>query len=168
MSAPTDVDPAPAIVAGAGSRRPRLMVLLTVAIVLSALVQALVLQTVVVTSDDLAPTLEPGDHVLVWKAPRDLGPGDLVVVDTTGTAVVDRATPVDHGPLGSVLSFVAGLAGVDIGMQHRLAVVGSSEGARVALTAPRPASVPRADVLGTAFLRVWPLSRFGTLDPDAR
>ncbi|MEO7422853.1 MAG: hypothetical protein ABIU87_10715, partial [Ornithinibacter sp.] len=87
---------------------------------------------------------------------------------TTGTAAVDRATPVDDGPLGSVLSFVAGLVGVDIGMQHRLAVVGSREGAQVALAAPQAASVPRVDVLGTAFLRVWPLSRFGTIDPDSR
>ncbi len=166
VSAPTDVDPAPATVAGAGSRR--LVALVAATVVLTALVQAFVLQTVVVSRDDLDPLVEPGDRVLVWKASPDPRPGDLVVLDTTGTAEVDRSTRVDDGPLGRVLTSVAGLFGIDIGMQHRLAVVGSTDGDRVEVTSPVVASVDREDLVGTGVLRVWPLSRFGSLERDAR
>ena len=168
VSAPTDVDPAPASVAGAGSRRPRLVVLLAATVVLTALVQSFALQTVVVSRDDLDPLVEPGDRVLVWKASPDPRPGDLVVLDTTASASVDRSTPVDDGPLGRLLGSLAGLFGIDIGMQHRLAVVGAVGGDRVSVAVPEPASVPREDLLGTAVLRVWPLSRLGSLDQDAR
>jgi signal peptidase I len=168
VTAPNHLDPAPASVARAGSRRPGPVGLLVAAVLLTALVQALVLQTVVVTSDELAPTAEPGDRVLVWKALPDPGRGDVVVVDTTDTAPVDRSTPVDDGLLGRALGSVARVVGIDIGMQHRLAVVGSTGGDQVGLTAPSQGTVSRGDVVGTAVLRVWPLDRVGTLRRDAR
>ncbi len=168
VSAPTAVDPAPTPVVGAGSRRPRPAMLVAATVILTALVQALALQSVVVSRDDLAPLVEPGDRVLVWKASPDPGPGDLVVVDTTDSAAADRATPMDDGLIGRLLSSVSGVFGIDIGMQHRLAVVGSADPRQVTLEAPQPATVPRGDVVGTAVLRVWPLDRFGTLDRDAR
>ena len=166
MTARPDADPAPATsVADAGSRRPRPVVLLAVAIVATALVQAFVLQSYFVPTAALAPAVEPGDRVLVWKVRPAADPGDLVVVDTTAGATVDRSTPVADGTIGRVLSSLADLLNVDIGAQSELAVVGSSTPDAVSLTAPVASTVPRDAVVGTVVLRVWPLSRFGTVAP---
>lgn len=147
------------------------MVLLVAVVVLTALVQGLLLQSYFVPSAALAPTLEPGDRVLVWKVSPALGPGDVVVVDTTASAPVDRATPLDDGLAGRVLTPLAELFGVDTGRQDHLAVVGGVTGDDVSLSAPAtdavPAVVPRDVVVGTAVLRVWPLSRFGRMDAVA-
>jgi signal peptidase I len=140
-------------------------VLLAVAVVATALVQAFVLQTYFVPTAALAPTVEPGDRVLVWKVAPAADPGDLVVVDTTSTAEVDRSTPVSDGLIGRTLAAVADLLHVDIGAQSRLAVVGSSTPDAVSLTEPVATTVPRGAVVGTAVLRVWPLSRFGAVTP---
>lgn len=164
MSAGPDADPAPAtVVAGAGSRRPGVVVLLVAAVLLTALVQGLVLQSYFVPTAALAPAVQPGDRVLVWKVQPSADPGDLVVVDTTATASVDRSTPASKGTIGRVLSAVADLLRVDTGRQDRLAIVGSASGDEVTLDAPAAASVPRDDVVGTVVLRVWPLDRLGTV-----
>ena len=103
---------------------------------LTALVQGLLVQSYFVPSASLSPSLEPGDRALVWKVSPALDAGDVVVVDT--------------------------------GRQDHLAVVGAADGDEVSLVAPVtgavPASVSRDDIVGTAVLRVWPLSRFGTID----
>lgn len=166
MTARTHADPVPATpVAGAGSRRPRPVVLLAVAVLATAVVQALVLQTYFVPTAALAPTVEPGDRVLVWKVSPGADPGDLVVVDTTATATTDRSTPVSDGVIGRTLAAVADLLHVDIGAQSALAVVGSSTPDAVSLTEPVATTVPRDAVVGTVVLRVWPLSRFGPVTP---
>ncbi len=166
MTARPDADPAPAT-SVAGSRRPRLVLLIGAAIVVTALVQAFVLQSFFVPTAALAPTLEPGDRVLVWKVSPAADPGDLVVVDTTATAAVDRATPVADGLVGRVLSSVADALGVDIGAQSQAAVVGSSTAGAVTLTEPVATTVPRGALVGTVGLRFWPLSRFGTVSAGA-
>jgi hypothetical protein len=164
VTARPDADPAPATtVAAAGSPRPRLVLLLGAALVATALVQAFALQSYFVPTAALAPTVEPGDRVLVWKVRPAADRGDLVVVDTTGTATVDRSTPVSDGLIGRVLSTAADLLHVDIGAQDALAVVGSSTPDAVSLSSPVAATVARDDVVGTVVLRVWPLSRFGTV-----
>ncbi|WP_377641600.1 hypothetical protein [Oryzobacter terrae] len=165
MTTRQHADPAPTTsVAGAGSRRPRVLVVLVAALLLTALVQGLFLQSYVVADGDLSPALDPGDRVLVWKATSGTTPGDLVVVDTTAAAPVDRSTPVDDGLVGRVLSAVADLLRVDIGRQDRLAVVGPGPGPDVALTAPVAGTVPSDDVVGRVLVRVWPLSRLGGVD----
>ena len=166
MTARPDADPAPAIsVAEAGSRRPGLVVLLVAAVVVTALVQAVVLQSSFVPTAALAPTVEPGDRVLVWKVRPAADPGDLVLVDTTATAGVHRSTPVADGVIGRVLSSVAELLHVEVAARSELAVVGASTPDAVSLTAPVATTVPRDAVVGTVVLRVWPLSRFGTVPP---
>ena len=168
MSARPDADPAPATpVAGAGSRRPGVVWLLVAAVVLTALVQGLLLQSYVVPTAALAPAVQPGDRVLVWKVRPSAAPGDLVVVDTTATARVDRSTPVSDGTIGRVLAAAADLLGVDTGRQDRLAVVGSAGTDEVVLDAPVPGPVPREDVVGTVVLRLWPLDRLGTVSAAA-
>ena len=99
--------------------------------------------------------------MLVWKVSPSPDPGDLVVVDTTASAPVDRSTPVSDGTVGRVLAAAAALLGVDTGRQDRLAVVGSAGSDEVVLGAPVPGAVPRDDVVGTVVLRVWPLDRLG-------
>ena len=164
MSARPVADPAPATpVAGVGSRRPGVVVLLVAAVLLTALVQGLVLQSYVVPTAALAPAVQPGDRVLVWKVLPSADPGDLVVVDTTATAPVDRSTPVSEGTVGRMLAAAADLLGVDTGRQDRLGVVGSATDDEVVLDSPVPGPVPRADVVGTVVLRVWPLDRIGTV-----
>ena len=164
MSARPVADPAPATtVAGAGSRRPGVVVVLVAAVLLTALVQGLVLQSYFVPTAALAPAVQPGDRVLVWKLRPSTDPGDLVVVDTTASAPVDRSTPESDGAIGRVLAAVADLLHVDTGRQDRLAVVASATGDEVSLAAPVPALVPRDDVVGTVLLRVWPLDRFGAV-----
>jgi signal peptidase I len=156
-------------VAAAGSRRPRLVLLLGAALVATALVQAFALQSYFVPTAALAPTVEPGDRVLVWKVRPAADPGDLVVVDTTATATVDRSTPVAPGLVGRVLSSAADALGVAIGAQSQAAEVGSATADAVTLTAPVATTVPRDALVGTVVLRVWPLSRFGTVSagPEA-
>ena len=164
MSARPVADPAPATtVAGAGSRRPGVVAVLVAAVLLTALVQGLVLQSYFVPTAALAPAVQPGDRVLVWKLRPSTDPGDLVVVDTTATAPVDRSTPESEGFIGRVLAAVADLLGVDTGRQDRLSVVLSATADEVSLGAPVPGTVPHDDVVGTVVLRVWPLDRFGTV-----
>jgi len=150
-------------VAGAGSRRPEVVVLLVATVLLTALVQGLMLQSYFVPTAALAPAVQPGDRVLVWKVRPSAEPGDLVVVDTTATASVDRSTPASKGTIGRVLAAVADLLRVDTGSQDRLAVVGSASGDDVTLEAPVSGTVARDDVVGTVVLRVWPLDRLGTV-----
>jgi hypothetical protein len=169
VSARPDADPAPATpVAGAGSRRPGVVVLLVAAVLVTALVQGFVLQSYFVPTAALAPAVQPGDRVLVWKVRPSTGPGDLVVVDTTASAPVGRSTPASPGTVGRVLASLADRLDLDTGRQDRLAVVapdaaGDDVGDDVALGAPSGGTVSRDDVVGTVVLRVWPLDRFGTI-----
>ena len=64
-------------VAGAGSRRPRVLPLLVVGVLVAACVRGLLVESVVAPSDALAPAVQPGDRVLVWKAGADPRPGDV-------------------------------------------------------------------------------------------
>jgi hypothetical protein len=170
VSARPDADPAPATpVAGAGSRRPGVVVLLVAAVLVTALVQGFVLQSYFVPTAALAPAVQPGDRVLVWKVRPSTGPGDLVVVDTTASGPVGRSTPATPGTVGRVLASLADFLDLDSGRQDRLAVVASGAdragggGDDVALGAPSGGTVSRDDVVGTVVLRVWPLDRFGTI-----
>lgn len=145
------------------SRRLRPVVLLGVAIVATALVQTFVLQSYFVPTAALSPTVEPGDRVLVWKVRPAADPGDLVIVDTTAMATVDRSTPAADGVVGRVMSSAADLLHIDIGAQSEAAVVGTSTPDAVSLTAPLASTVSRDALVGTVVLRFWPLSRFGTV-----
>ncbi|MGL5911138.1 MAG: hypothetical protein ACRCZP_14140, partial [Phycicoccus sp.] len=117
----------------------------------------------VVPSAALAPTVESGERLVVWKLRSTPEPGDLVVVDTTDSADVDRATPVDDGPVGRVLSTTAGWLGVDVGTQSRLGVVTAAGEGRVTVRTPEESVVDTRDVVGTAAWRLWPLDRFGSV-----
>jgi len=162
VTAPPDADPAPATsLPESGPCRSRPVVLLGAAIVATALVQTFVLQSYFTPTAALAPTVEPGDRVLVWKVRPAAEAGNLVVVDTTSTAAATRSTPVADGVVGRVLASAADLLHVDAGARSELAVVGTSTPDAVSLTAPVATTVPRDAVVGTVVLRIWPPSRFG-------
>ncbi len=163
----THADPALATpVEDAGSRRPRVVLVLVVGVLLAAVVRGLVVQSYVVPSAALAPTVEPGDRLLVWKAFARPSAGDLVVVDTTGTAAVTaaRATPTGNGIVGRALGALADAVGVRMGPQDELAVVSAVRGSRVAVAEPEARDVPVSRVVGVAGFRFWPLGRLGVLD----
>ncbi len=165
----THADPAlPTSVADAGSRRPRLVLVLVVGVLLAAAVRSLLLESYVVASPALAPTLVPGDRVLVWKALEAPAAGDLVVVDTTGSGVVHRAAPQADGLLGRALGAVADSLGVRSGATDTVAVVGSVDGDRVRISAPRAEVVASSDVIGVVGARFWPLGRLGTVTEVGR
>ncbi|MGL5865093.1 MAG: S26 family signal peptidase [Dermatophilaceae bacterium] len=146
------------------SRRRQRVVLAIIAIVVAAVVQACVVQTYVVPSAALAPTVIPGERLVVWKVRSTPEPGNLVVVDTTDTAVIDRGTPVDEGPIGRVLARTAGWLGVEIGTQSRLDVVAAVAEGRLEMRTPDERAVEPGDIVGIVAWRVWPLDRFGSVD----
>lgn len=68
--------------ANTGSRRPRVLVVVAVGLVLGSLVRGLLLETSVVPTVTSIPTLAPGDRVLVLKTDRRAEAGDVVLVDS--------------------------------------------------------------------------------------
>ena len=96
----------------AGSRRPRFLVLLGVAVVLFVVVRALLVETFYVPSSSMTPALEPGDRLLVDKLPGDVHRGEVIVFD--GTDVFGPADRVEQerGALGDLMSGVADVLGV--------------------------------------------------------
>jgi signal peptidase I len=158
----THADPAPRPdVADAGSRRPRVLPVLVVGVLVAACVRGFLVESFVVPSDALSPTVQPGERVLVWKAGPAPAPGDLVVVETAGSG--DDATTPDGaaGLLSRVLGALASALGVSTSPRDDLAVVGGTDGEDVELSAPEETTVPRSDVVGVAGFRFWPLDRVG-------
>ncbi|MGG5258544.1 S26 family signal peptidase [Phycicoccus avicenniae] len=94
MSASTATDPVPAPVAAAGSWRPGLLVVLVVGVLAAALVRGFLVESYHVPSAAQAPTLEPGDRVLVLKTDRRAEAGDLALVEDDGALRVLPSTEV--------------------------------------------------------------------------
>jgi signal peptidase I len=107
-SSATTPAPAPSVDAagtpGTAERRgSRLLGLLVLGILAAALVRALVLEPVVVPTDSMAPTIEPGEHLVVRHG---LGVGDPVAGDVvlleapTGQLMVKRVVAVGGQRVG--------------------------------------------------------------------
>ena len=148
-------------VADAGSSRPRMVPVLVVAVLLAATVRALLVESYVVPSDTIVPTVQPGDRVLVLKtaAPTE---GDLVVVaaGSEGTG----GDELGEGAIARVLGPVAEALGVRPHVGDEVATVGSVDGDRVDLAAPSVRTIAVDDVVGTVALRFWPLDRVGPVE----
>jgi signal peptidase I len=99
----------------AGSRRPRFLVLLGVAVVLFVIVRALLVETFYVPSSSMTPALEPGDRLLVDKLPGDVHRGEVVVFDGTDVFGPTDRVPEERGALGDLMSGVADLLGIESG-----------------------------------------------------
>ncbi len=148
-------------VAGAGSRRPRVLPVLVVGVLVAACVRALLVESFVASTDDLAPTVQAGDRVLVWKAGPGPGPGDVVVVDTGAATAEDAAV---DSMTARVLGAVADALGVRATSADVPAVVAGTDDGRVLLSEPTATSVPADDVVGVVGLRFWPLDRLGAVN----
>lgn len=148
-------------VAGAGSRRPRVLPVLVAGVLVAACVRLLLVESFVAPSDTVAPAVQPGDRVLVWKAGADPRPGDVVVVDLSdGSPAASDSAPPDS-VVARVLGAVAGALGVRTTARDELAVVAEVGDGRVELSAPAGTSVPVEDVVGVVGPRFWPLDRLG-------
>jgi len=162
-----------------------------VAVVASLLIRTFVFQTFFIPSASMEPTLMKGDRIIVDKLSVDFGTinrGDVVVFKAPpgvrqdcGDPVVDLVKrviglPGDHlnskgntiyvngqplienwphyEPLGSAIDHVTVLAGqyFMVGDDHFNSCDSRTWG-----------TVPRSDIIGKVFVRVWPLSRFGFL-----
>ncbi len=164
----THADPAPRRLAGdAGSRRPRVLPVLVVGVLLAACVRGLLVESFVVPSAALSPTVLPGDRVLVWKASPQPGPGDVVLVDTG--EVAPGADAGEESLVARVLGAAADALGVRTSGRDEPAVVaGAIADGGVVTSAPVEAVVPPEDVVGVVGLRFWPLDRFGPVSAVAR
>lgn len=87
MTGAPRTDPAPALAAGAGSRRPRVLATIAVGLVVAAVVRGVLLESYVVPSAAFEPTFEPGDRVLVLKTDRSAEAGDVALVEDDGGAL---------------------------------------------------------------------------------
>ena len=104
MSSSTTAAPAPAPTSAPGEsgrtaerRRSRLLGGVLVAALALGRVRALLIEPVVVPTDSMAPTIQPGDHLLVRHGlgVGDPEPGDVVLVDApTGQLMVKRVVAV--------------------------------------------------------------------------
>jgi signal peptidase I len=129
-----DPDP-PAVDSRApGRSRPgRVLVLLLTFAVAVVAVRAFVVQSFVVPTTSMAPTVAAGDRVVVSRLDRwtgDVERGDVVVFD--GTGVFDPEPPAARTPLAAVGRTIAGAVGVPVGRRDYLKRVIGLPGERVA------------------------------------
>lgn len=114
----------------------RVLGLIALAVVLAMLLQAFVAQTFFVPSDSMAPTVRPGDRVVVTKVGADsVDRGDVIVFDGTRTfAPANRDPHESDGLIGRVLSGLSSAVGIDLGEQDYLKRVVAVGGDRVSCT----------------------------------
>ena len=165
------------------------IIILIVALTISFLMRAYVVQTFYIPSGSMEPTLQIGDRIIVSKLSSELGTihrGDILVF---------RAPPAEHcgEPVTDLVKRVIGLPGDQLTSKGNTIYVNGSA-LRETWTHYEPlgpaighvsvpansyfmmgdnhpdscdsrmwGSVPKSDIIGKVFLRIWPLSRFGTL-----
>jgi signal peptidase I len=164
-------------------------VIVVAAVLVSFLIRTYAFQTFYIPSASMEPTLQLGDRLIVDKLSVDFGTinrGDIVVfkappTENCGVKVTDLVKrviglPGDHlsskgntiyvngvalneawshtEPLGSPIVNVTVPANryFMVGDYHSNSCDSRSWG-----------TVPRSDIIGKAFIRIWPLSRFGLL-----
>jgi signal peptidase I len=109
------------------------LVPLAVALVVVALVRSLLVQSFVVPTGSMEPTIRVGDRVLVSRLAYrtgDVQRGDVVVFD--GAGVFEAATPPASSPLAQAGRGVAAAFGVPVGARDYVKRVIGLPGERVA------------------------------------
>ena len=110
----------------------RYVVALAVAVVLVALVRSLLVQSFVVPTGSMSPTVHPGDRVIVarWSSLfGDVRHGDVVVFDGAGVFAPDAAR--SSSPLAQAGRGIAAALGVPVGEQDYVKRVVGLPGERV-------------------------------------
>jgi signal peptidase I len=189
---PLDVDEVPAKRARSRSRSLiEWILVVAIAVLVSLLIRAYVFQTFYIPSGSMEPTLQIGDRILVSKLSVELGTihrGDILVFKAPAAVVNDCGDTVTD-----LVKRVIGLPGETISSKGNTIYVNGNAltqtwahneplGRPIGnVTVPKneyfmmgdnqPAScdsrywgtVPRSSIIGKAFLRIWPLGRFGFL-----
>jgi signal peptidase I len=165
------------------------VVIVVVAVVASLIVRTFVFQTYFIPSASMEPTLQIGDRIIVNKLSVDFGTihtGDIVVFkapprENCGTTVDDLVKRVIGVPGDNLTSkgntiYINGKAlkeswthteplGLAISPVHVKAgqyfVMGDNH--NDSCDSRYWGTVPRSDIIGKVFLRIWPLSRIGFL-----
>ena len=163
------------------------VIIVLVALGVSFLMRTFVIQTFFIPSGSMEPTLQIGDRIIVSKLSVDLGTihrGDIVVfkappAEHCGDPVTDLVKrviglPGDHltskgntiyvngSPLAETWTHVEPL-GQAIGQvtvpANSYFMMGDNH--PDSCDSRMWGSVPRSDIIGKVFLRIWPLRRFG-------
>jgi signal peptidase I len=163
------------------------LIIVLVALGVSFLMRTFVIQTFFIPSGSMEPTLQIGDRIIVSKLSVDLGTihrGDIVVfkappAEHCGDPVTDLVKrviglPGDHltskgntiyvngSPLKETWTHVEPL-GQAIGQvtvpANSYFMMGDNH--PNSCDSRMWGSVPRSDIIGKVFLRIWPLGRFG-------
>jgi signal peptidase I len=189
---PLDVEEAPVRKTRSRSRSSiEWLIVVAIAVLVSLLIRAYVFQTFYIPSGSMEPTLQIGDRILVSKLSVELGTihrGDILVfkapaavVTQCGDNVTDLVKRVIGLPGETITSkgntvYVNGSAltqswshneplGRPIGTVHVPAneyfMMGDNQSA--SCDSRYWGEVPRSSIIGKAFLRIWPLGRFGFL-----
>jgi signal peptidase I len=163
-------------------------VILVVAVTASFLIRSYAVQTFVIPSGSMKPTLHVGDRILVNKLSIDFGSINV------GDVIVFKAPPTEHcedDGIADLVKRVIGLPGQHLTSKGNTIYVNGKAlkepwtyfhtiGSPVGhVTVPKNSyyvmgdnradscdsrfwgSVPRSDIIGKVFLRVWPPSRIG-------
>lgn len=114
----------------------RLLLEIGVAVLLVMLLRVFVIQSFHVPSESMAPTIAPGDRVVVTKVgASQVERGDVIVFDGTTTfAAADRTPFASDGLIGRTLSSIASTLSVDLGEQDFLKRVAGVGGDHVTCT----------------------------------
>ena len=176
-----------------GAHRRRVViewvVIVVVAVAISVLVRTFVFQTYFIPSGSMEPTLNIGDRIIVSKLSVDFGTihiGDILVfkappAEDCGEPVVDLVKrviglPGDHLTSRGNTIYVNGKAldetwthteplGQPIGHvtvpPNNYFMMGDNHSD--SCDSRMWGTVPRSDIIGKAFLRIWPLRRLGFL-----
>ena len=189
---PLDVDEVPAKKTRSRSRSViEWLVVVAIAVLVSLLIRTYVFQTFFIPSGSMEPTLQIGDRILVSKLSVELGTihrGDILVfkapagvLKDCGDKVSDLVKrviglPGDHLTSRGNIIKVNGIAltqswahnepvGRPIGNvtvpKNEYFMMGDNEPA--SCDSRYWGDVPRSSIIGKAFLRIWPLGRFGFL-----
>jgi signal peptidase I len=192
LTEPLDVDEVPTKRPRSRSRSLiEWLVVVVIAVLVSLLIRTYVFQTFYIPSGSMEPTLQIGDRILVSKLSVELGTihrGDILVFKAPADVVNDCGDNVSD-----LVKRVIGLPGEQLTSKGNTIYVNGIPltqpwvpneplGRPIGkVTIPKneyfmmgdnqPAScdsrywgdVPRSSIIGKAFLRIWPLGRFGFL-----
>lgn len=168
------------------------VIILVVAVSVSMLVRTYAVQQFSIPSGSMEPTLNVGDRILVSKLSVEWGTinrGDIVVFRHPPKALTTCATPVEPifikrviGLPGDVITSKGNTIYIDgkalkqtwshinpLGVAIGRVVVPANHYFMMGDNHPESCdsrywgSVPRSAILGKAFVRIWPLNRFGFL-----
>jgi signal peptidase I len=138
------------------------IIIVVVAVLASILVRTFVFETYYIPSASMEPTLLIGDRIIVNKLAVDFG------TIHTGDIIVFKAPPAENcgTKVDDLVKRVIGVPGDHLTSKGNTIYI---NGKPLKITYPDSCdsrfwgTVPRSDIIGKVFLRIWPFSRIGFL-----